>query len=692
MADIDGCFNLTSCGLAPVFLGRRRQKPGRDYEVDNTSDGAIEDNESELLVMNPVEKNDPEERLMEPQRQLAALCLGAVAAGLSLYALRTPAACVHFTDDEADAPKSCQASRNPTTKARLFDFCSLDCSTAHVWWLTFCLLVGIMLQGLTVLPTHCNCGRQFLKVNWRVSFAGDVAEFQEMANSSSGSWAWRRIQAWTGKKTGNLFEWLSKHLQKQSRMLPLPFSSIQAISSLLHIVAIIELGISIFSSLPFTSGHFECNGMSGDHVEVNVQPDYKEVEISLLVSAWVLLCLDLYLQLQATWMKCCTVTAGDARSCFKSTHHAPRKDGKIICPLTEHRVLAQAVGMELMIVKNAKSAAVSIRNPDDWGRDHEMITLCLKKYHIPPSTRESRRNKVIAFTFLAIIFLASAAQSCWTCVNGVRLTDTGTSFDVNSQLLLLGSCGRHSGSGEPCRLGCIFLGLLLVAQLVVHLAGDKESDNMAITLLDFRKYQENLLYDVYNEQDVRSHVWVQPYKDSWQIADFSEPPEARSTWRRSEGLIQKVTVVQEPTGSPWLDVQCDGLPDDEGPATIFIEFEVDNPCEKTPLKMRQIVPIDFLPGSFFCSVSVGKRRAWTLLSIAFCLIALALVGFDLGLHIDYYFAGSLLEDCNDILSGRCLVIESGDTMLAHTSIGFYLAAVGGSCILIDVLFLCCTLR
>ena len=39
------------------------------------------------------------------------------------------------------------------------------------------LILGILMQSLTVLPSHCNCG-MFLRVTWRVDFTGDLAELE----------------------------------------------------------------------------------------------------------------------------------------------------------------------------------------------------------------------------------------------------------------------------------------------------------------------------------------------------------------------------------------------------------------------------------------------------------------------------------------------------------------------------------
>lgn len=55
-----------------------------------------------------------------------------------------------------------------------------------------------------------------------------------------------------------------------------------------------------------------------------------------------------------------------------------------------------------------------------------------------------------------------------------------------------------------------------------------------------------------------------------------------------------------------------GLPTDEGPSTVYVQF--DTPDDETEMskdsvaKVRQMVPVDFLPGAFFCSV-IGRQSA-----------------------------------------------------------------------------------
>lgn len=61
----------------------------------------------------------------------------------------------------------------------------------------------------------------------------------------------------------------------------------------------------------------------------------------------------------------------------------------------------------------------------------------------------------------------------------------------------------------------------------------------------------------------------------------------------------------------WDQVHSRGLPTDEGPSTVYVEF--DTPDDETEIskdvaKVRQMVPVDFLPGAFFCSVT-GRQSA-----------------------------------------------------------------------------------
>ena len=63
----------------------------------------------------------------------------------------------------------------------------------------------------------------------------------------------------------------------------------------------------------------------------------------------------------------------------------------------------------------------------------------------------------------------------------------------------------------------------------------------------------------------------------------------------------------------WDQVHSRGLPTDEGPSTVYVEF--DTPDDETEIskdskvvKVRQMVPVDFLPGAFFCSVTGRVQR------------------------------------------------------------------------------------
>lgn len=73
------------------------------------------------------------------------------------------------------------------------------------------MFILLELPGFTVLVfIWCSCS----------------VKRQELTNQRSGGWLWRRIQAWTGEQRGNLFDWLEKLLQKQSKMLPLHMTAI----------------------------------------------------------------------------------------------------------------------------------------------------------------------------------------------------------------------------------------------------------------------------------------------------------------------------------------------------------------------------------------------------------------------------------------------------------------------------------
>eukprot|EP00913_Durusdinium_trenchii_P030624 g28681.t1 len=148
-----------------------------------------------------------------------------------------------------------------------------------------------------------------------------------------------------------------------------------------------------------------------------------------------------------------------------------------------------------------------------------------------------------------------------------------------------------------------------------------------------------------------------------------------------ESVVSGVRIVQEPDDDLWNLVHSRGLPTEEGPSTVYVQFDAE-PGDEDPRggrrAVRQMVPVDFLPGAFFCSVSVGRRAAWSNLSMLCAGAALALIGFDLSFHLSYSLQGTLLKDCEDILSGRCLELEPrpGGRQVA-SGLGVYLAILSG---------------
>lgn len=75
-------------------------------------------------------------------------------------------------------------------RRRLFLFGRL---TQEVRIYAWSLILGILMQSLTVLPSHCNCG-MFLRVTWRVDFTGDLAEL-EVEKWSQTTW----LCGWKGE-------------------------------------------------------------------------------------------------------------------------------------------------------------------------------------------------------------------------------------------------------------------------------------------------------------------------------------------------------------------------------------------------------------------------------------------------------------------------------------------------------------
>ncbi|CAK9037773.1 unnamed protein product [Durusdinium trenchii] len=619
----------------------------------------------------------------------------------------------------------------------------------------------MLLQSLTVLPSHCHCGSTFLRVTWRVDLTGDLAEledltksgghldnqhvsprmqglgdlnkifleipyqllnaansfnFKELAVQRGQSWIWRRIQAWTGEQRGNLFDWLERLLQKQSKMLPLHMTVIHKASMFWLLIALLELLLHTASSVRLTQAvvSFECEpqrcqwGFEAEKQGTVVWASDSQIVTLLLLSA------SLYLGNRAQWRICLEVPAALLADVLNVTAH----------------------GKELLDLRCLDGSPLPLTRFKQWpdGLVYAQFGLYAEK---PTMLVRRRKYLLVLGRGLTMILLFGASSSCWGCINEISLPNTGGLFDVEAQLLLLGSCGRHNGSGIPCLLG------------------------------------------LYAGESVRSHVWLCPKGEGWQVANFldSEPwdYEDRSQWRRSQSVVSGVRIVQEPDDDLWNLVHSRGLPTEEGPSTVYVQFDAE-PGDEDPRggrrAVRQMVPVaklqrgpkqettavlsvpvptpgadvtvptpvhtgcqvDFLPGAFFCSVprrgrtrdarfqrtgtrsrtsegggwtaraacwdgdwqsgsiflqilvleeygrisqhenelsccpgdtkschfqkvSVGRRAAWSNLSMLCAGAALALIGFDLSFHLSYSLQGTLLKDCEDILSGRCLELE-----------------------------------
>lgn len=646
------------------------------------------------MRMSPSASSHPEERLLKPWMQFMSLLSALLAAIISLWSLRDPGACVSFTEKQAYAPKQCKALQGyADANTHLLGFCYMNCGDTEVRIYAWSLLFGMLLQSLTVLPSHCNCG-MFLRVTWRVDFTGDLAELEELTNQRSGGWLWRRIQAWTGEQRGNLFDWLEKLLQKQSKMLPLHMAAIHKLSMFWLLIALLELLLHAASSVQLYQGSvsFQCPSIAEQTLEIQADVKYGAVEVSGQLLTILLLFFSIFLSSRAQWRICLEVTAGELRQLLgpQGGH-----GGGVVVPKTRHPVLSRVFGKELTELRGPRRP-LPVEQPKMWGEDSEVLHAHFGNVKERSTPQVRQRGYLSSLAALGAVLLFNASSSCWGCINEISLGASGGLFDVEAQLLLLGSCGRHNGSGIPCLLGAFCLVILILAQLVILAAGVtgvseklQDDDQMAITLVDFREYQENLIHSLYAGQKVRSHVWLRPYGEAWQVANFSEAGGLRSKWRRSQSVVSGVRIVETPD-EQWDQVHSRGLPTDEGPSTVYVEF--DTPDDETEIskdvaKVRQMVPVDFLPGAFFCSVSVGRQDAWNNLSMMASCSALALVVFDLTFHLQYSIQGTLLKDCEDILSGRCLELEPRDQRRVASAIGVYLALLGGVCIILVIGFL-----
>ncbi|CAJ1402181.1 unnamed protein product, partial [Effrenium voratum] len=436
-----------------------------------------------------------------------------------------------------------------------------------------------------------------------------------------------------------------------------------------HTIALLELTLHTASGAEFYQGSvvFRCEGETGP-VEVSAPVRYSVLEVAGQLLALCLLSGSLYLGSRAQWLTCLEVEAGALRETLDSSR---------ICPRNQHPVLTRVYGKQLMDLRVGKGqGSLPLDRPKSWPEDSTVVMAAFGQYREAPSPQVRRRQYLLTIGGLGIVLLHGSSTSCWGCINEVVLGSTGGLFDVEAQLLLLGSCGRHNGSGIPCLLAGFCLTMLLFCQAVILLSGASDSaqddDQMAITLVDAREYQENLIYGLYAGQEVRSHVWLRPNGSYWEVADFTAQ-DGRSSWRRSQAVVSGVRIIHE-LDAQWSSVHSRGLPTEEGPCSVCVQFTSEGK------EVRQMVPVDFLPGAFFCSVSVGRRQAWSNLSMIASAAAMALIVFDLSFHVQYIIQGTLLKDCEDIISGRCLELEPRDRITVRSAMGAYLAILGAICV------------
>lgn len=194
---------------------------------------------------------------------------------------------------------------------------------------------------------------------------------------------------------------------------------------------------------------------------------------------------------QCTW-PCCCHTNMETNICI--THFGSKSIAVVLRQIRQPQVLSRVYGKELTDLHHHHQP-VSVKYPKLWGDNSELLHAHFGHVTERSTPQVRRRGYLLALAGLGAVLLFNSSSSCWGCINDVSLGSTGGLFDVEAQLLLLGSCGRHNGSGIPCLLGALCLAILIFAQLVILASGVKgdnirDDDQMAITLMDFREYQE----------------------------------------------------------------------------------------------------------------------------------------------------------------------------------------------------------
>lgn len=648
-----------------------------------------------------------------------------------LYALHAPISCSAHTEEQSKIPSRCHLVGDPSG-LRLLDYCWWPCAA----YLRTCLLLSVSLavvsQAVVVILNHQGCSR-CLRLRWHF-------DLSDMLGTNSGE---------EDKKAKSLFFKLTHPIEAVRNLsvqrlihhatTNLQVGSIISSVSLLCVCnSVLQTAFFFIYSVSTFGSFFECTGKDGtSHHVAAVRNNWSELAaaaVSLFLQMSVL-----WLVTKAEWTKQISVHVEDDETLFSQFKKTTTPEGVVRYFPLEHptdkryKFLKRVFLMELVYVEFDGLA----HRPGELGSTSGEVVLHFKNpvKKSPPETRH--RIWSLLYLGVGVVMNFFASQSCWTCVQGIRVGPHLTVTEVDKLLLLMGACGRHHISGYPCWLACMALAIACAQQVIVMVASkvqersnvpmahdspeffsqaDSEGGNgfsirntggslmseeydygvlkkleepayveqqLTVNIVDMRRtrFLDPESYRIAEAEmpSVPSHVWVLGREE--RVVDCkgeigSMEDMLRPKWRRST-RPRKVRLAEEPdafTKSSWTR----GLARIEyNPPIQCIEIK-DGGTTKV-----QVVPPEFIAGHFHAWVVLGPRDAWEKFSIGLASGAFILGAFDV---LMFLFApdGKILSNCHEVLTGQCLSFSSVNPdhhhQLSHVafrpSIGVWSAAGG----------------
>jgi len=673
------------------------------------------------------------QRLTNPDLQYWALGLGILAVPILNFAQSKPLSCVILDNEKKKTPRICGFD-----EAIIPDFCWKSCMGTGVNSLLCWSAAAVALQAMVVLLNHGRCWTLGM-VKASVDLDDDVDQFDERAEQEMISSGWNySMLRWAKKLIMSKIRGQGRATWSHHGTQLVHGKVAGRLSQLCICFAGLREAQLVWTTWSGMPSYFSCHKKTNpdELVELELQPISDKLHIFGFLAAVLLLLIAFSLQFNAKW----TLQV-------ELSHDDSKPFGQDIVNVLEQEMLKksddntwyawthlkpdseQKFGAELNKFQEAHLKRLAYVEHDGFmDRPEEAfksggwegpVVFHFKGKGLSWEDLPDNKHRFLGLLFLggaALFFFLSATQ-CWTCVKTVhaRTSKSITQMEMQSHLLLLGTCGRHGNIGNGCGMA---VALLLVASLVqamviwltdakynggqdVHEAVRIEQQRFA-SENDETQFCEHLFLKLFARrtkpysrefrrraqaglpmQKLQSYVWVSGSGEQEEVKDCQDCPskelrELRKDWHQSK-VPHTVELRVPPPSSQLVDMMSGLLREDFSPPTVCILED------KT--KKMQMVPPQFLAGRFHIWVNLGPKLSWEKISggLSFCSCVLGACDL-LGYSICPF--GSKLQNCDDVLNHRCTYfeIEPGEIEFRPTT-GPWLAVIGAALALFACLFL-----